>query len=288
MSNLKEIRGRISSVRSTLKITSAMRLISSAKMLSAQKAVGAAVPYQQSLKELMDMLCSTSEVSGVMKDYLGNESAREAIVLVTSNQNMCGSFNANLLKAFTTQYDSLIAKGLKPSDIDCYAIGKAGLRSLKKMELQPRDLCVMAQKPDYDASAALAQSLTDDFLSAKVGKVTVIYAHFASAGSQPVQVQTFLPFIPEVSQGDEIDCIIEPSAPEMMALLLPKVLKMGLHTIMLDSAAAEHAARSLAMQIATDNGNDLLGELSLTYNKLRQQAITNEILDLAAGQNCGS
>ena len=296
MSNLKEIRGRIGSVQSTLKITSAMRLISSAKMLSAQKAVSAALPYQKRLKELMAALCAVDSVRSVMGDYLEGRSRRQAIVLVTSNQNMCGGFNATLAKAFWTKYDALRAEGLQQEDIDCYAIGKFGLRSLKKAGLDPEDLCTMAQKPDYDASAALAQRLTDDFLAGCIGGVTIIYAHFASAGSQPVQTESFLPLAgasssecstrrQEEEETPDEDCIIEPDAPQMMALLLPKILKMGLHTILLDCAAAEHAARSLAMQIATDNASELLGELSLTYNKLRQQAITNEILDLAAGQN---
>lgn len=279
MASLKEIRGRIGSVRQTLKITSAMRLISSAKLRSAQNAIANMLAYEQSLRSVFERLSACKGAADVVKPFAFGSGGGTAVVLVTSNRTLCGGFNASLVKTFESQ-------GFDTASTTVYAIGKFGLKATGKMGFETVNLCSMAEKADYGASAALAQKLVSLFLDGKLSKVVVIYSHFASMSHVPVKVETYLPIVPLTGEGESCDddYIIEPSPEEVLGQLLPKVLKLSLHTILLDAQAAEHAARSLAMQMATDNGNNLLAELSLQYNKLRQQAITNEILDLVGGQ----
>lgn len=270
MSNLKEIRGRISSVKSTLKITSAMRLIASAKLHGATNAIENMLPYEQALRKLLSDL--------PVKLKSSHHEGDRAVILVTSNQTLCGSFNANLLKAFH-------AKGYDKSGTIVYAVGKFGMKALRKEGYRIVDCCAMAARPDYDASCALADRLVSDFEAGSLCGVTVIYAHFANSASQPVLVSEYLPFECGdcAREDDGTKFIIEPDAESVLEELMPKVLRLRLHTIFLNATAAEHAARTLAMQIASDNAEDLLKELSLQYNKLRQQEITSQILDLAAG-----
>lgn len=280
MANLKEIRGRLASVKGTLKITSAMRLISSAKLHTAMNAVGAMVPYQKSLQDITAKLMMASSVGDVLKQFSApRESGRRAVILVSSNQTLCGSFNANIIKTF-------LSCGYSKEDTDVYAVGKNGIKALRREGYSVTDMCKMAEKPDYDASAALAERLVKAFLEGKVSEVNLVYTHMVSRAKQTPVVETYLPFAPsnEAVDGQDPDYIIEPSPEEILSTLLPQVLRMKLHTMLLDAAAAEHAARTLAMQVASDNAQDLIGELSLQYNKLRQQAITNEILDLIGGQ----
>ena len=271
MSNLKEIRGRISSVKSTLKITSAMRLIASAKLHSATNAIENMLPYEQALRKLLADL----PVRMGSRHHAGDD---RAVILITSNQTLCGSFNANLLKAFH-------AKGYDKSGTVVYAAGKFGMKALRKEGYRIVDCCAMSARPDYDASCALADRLVADFEAGRICGVTVIYAHYANSASQPVLVSDYLPFDCEecTREDDGTEFIIEPDAESVLEELIPKVLRLRLHTIFLDATAAEHAARTLAMQIASDNAEELLKELSLQYNKLRQQEITSQILDLAAG-----
>lgn len=271
MSNLKEIRGRISSVKSTLKITSAMRLIASAKLHSATNAIENMLPYEQALRRLLADL----PVRMKSRNRAGDD---RAVILITSNQTLCGSFNANLLKAFHS-------KGYDKSGTVVYAAGKFGMKALRKEGYRIVDCCAMAARPDYDASCALADSLVSDFEAGRICGVTVIYAHYANSASQPVLVSEYLPFECDdcAREDDGTEFIIEPDAESVLEELIPKVLRLRLHTIFLDATAAEHAARTLAMQIASDNAEELLKELSLQYNKLRQQEITSQILDLAAG-----
>lgn len=280
MASLKEIRGRIGSVKQTLKITSAMRLISSAKLHGAQNAISNSAAYEEALKKVFSEILACKGAEKAVSEFLGHREGKTAVVLVTSNQSLCGGFNAGLIRAFEKEsfaVDSTVV----------YAIGKFGRKAAQKMGYETVDLSVMAQKAKYDASVALARKLTEAFLEGKVGRVVMIYAHLASISNLPVRVENFLPLeSASVSGGEENEeYIIEPSPEEFLAFLLPKMLKLSFHTALLDAQAAEHAARTIAMQMASENGETLLSELSLQYNKLRQQAITNEILDLAGGQS---
>lgn len=284
MASLKEIRGRISSVKGTLKITSAMQLISSAKLHSAQNAIGNMVPYERNVQEIMLSLLGCSSAAEVLAPYSRTgESGKVAVVLVTSNQTLCGAFNANIVKQFEKG-------GYGVADTVVYAIGKYGLKYAAKLGYDVVDCCDMAAHADYDASVALSGKLVDAFLSGKYAKVVMVYAHYANPISQPIVCENYLPMsmsVPdsgEAVNADETDYLVEPSPRELLEQMLPMVLRLKMHTVVLDSTAAEHAARTTAMQMASENAEDLISELSLQYNKLRQQAITSEILDLLGGQ----
>lgn len=281
MSNLKEIRGRISSVKGTLKITSAMRMVSSAKLIPAMKAVGGLLPYEKALDGILDTLLSCSRVRQVLTGFNDKDrqmSDKVAVVLVTSNQNLCGSFNANLVKTFESQ-------GFDKDKTIVYAVGRYGLKAVRRLGYETVDSCYVSDKPDYDKSSAFAKLLAVDYIQGKTTAVKIIYSHFVSRAVQRTVVDTFLPldFESKSAQVPE-DLIIEPEPEVFMETLLPLVLRLKVHSSVLDAAAAEHAARTLAMQTATENGEELLGELSLLYNKLRQQEITSQILDLVGGQ----
>lgn len=285
MSNLKEIRGRIASVRSTLKITSAMRLISSAKLRSTQNAANAYLPYLQSLDRIFGSVITAPDSSSSRQRYCGAapSSGRLAVIVVTSNQSLCGSFNVNVMKCFQAQ-------GYDPDRTRVYAVGKYGMKAVGRLGFADVvDCCRMARRPLYSSSAALAARLTDDFLAAHLCRVEIVHSHMVSNSTQTPSVLTFLPFDAGEQQdtmdgGLTGDVIFEPSAPLILDELIPRLLRARLHSVLLDCAASEHAARTLAMQIASDNAEQLLAQLSLTYNKLRQQAITNELLDLVGGQ----
>lgn len=283
MASLKEIRGRIGSVKGTLKITSAMRLISSAKLHSAQNAIGNMVPYEYYVQDIMMSLMHNGGFSGAMDRYLAEgESPRTYVVLVTSNQTLCGAFNVNLVKAFENL-------NLDREQTVVYAVGKYGLKHVQKLGYEVVDCCDIAAHADYDRSVELSNLFASHFLEGRVGRVKMVYAHFASPISQPIVSEDYLPMSLDFhdvanQKEEENEFLTEPSAGELLAQMLPMVLRLKLHTVMLDSTAAEHAARTMAMQMASENAQDLISELSLQYNKLRQQAITSEILDLIGGQ----
>lgn len=285
MASLKEIRGRIGSVKNTLKITSAMRMISSAKLHNAQNAVGNMVVYERNLHEIMMSLKDCPDTARALAPFSrSNGEGGTAVVLVTSNQTLCGAFNANIIKAFEKEnFDK--GKTL------VYAVGKFGLKHASRLGYRTVDCSDMSSHAAYDRSAAVADGFVTDFFEGRLSRVVMVYSHFASAVSQPVCVEDYLPFSlagaesAEDKAGDmENRYIVEPSAGEVFERLLPQVMRLKMHTVMLDAAAAEHAARTRAMQLASENAEDLIGELSLQYNKMRQQAITSEILDLLGGQ----
>ena len=281
MSNLKEIRGRISSVKGTLKITSAMRMVSSAKLISAMKAVGGLLPYENALKEILDTLLSSAEIKKLLENYNVSEdfpSDRIAVILITSNQNLCGSFNANLVKLFEAQR-------FNPSVTTVYAIGKYGYKAVKKLGFETVNCSGLSEVPDYSNSSDLADKLTGMYLDGKLAEVKMIYSHFVSRAVQKNKVETYLPLDLE-SGGKDVpeDLIIEPDPVEFLKSIFPMVMRLKVHSSLLDALAAEHAARTMAMQTASDNAEDLIAELSLQYNKLRQQEITSQILDLVAGR----
>lgn len=289
MASLKEIRGRIASVRGTLKITSAMRMIASAKLHSAQNNLGGRLQYDRALNDIFTKLMAVPGVASRLEMFSRQTEGRKAVILISSNQSLCGAFNMNVIKEFeASSYD--------PAGTDVFALGKKGMAAAAKAGFQVHDLCKMTERASYDSARDLADSLTEKFLDGAYSQVEIIYSHFASGSSQPVIHEQFLPFSMEnsgksascSSLNSEIDYIVEPKPEEMIEALLRKVLRMKIFTIILDAATAEHAARTLAMQMASENAEELLGELSLLHNKLRQQAITNELLDLVGGQTSGN
>jgi len=294
MPTLKEIKGRIGSVRSTLKITSAMKLVSSAKLRKAQNAIAAMRPYQQRLEAMLALAfgsmsespeeaLSSEDVVIPSRPEGGIEESPAVIVAMASNSSLCGGFNANIIskvRSLRRPGDVVYSIGRKMAD----AMARDGFRS-------PEDYSDLAEHPAYAKAAELVQKLSEDYYAGRISGVTLVYTHFVSTSRQVPVVERLFPMeeIPGtagVMPGTDraSDAILEPSAGELLEALIPKTLKLKLYAALLDSAAAEHAARTIAMQTATDNAENLLAELTLQYNKGRQQKITSEILDLAGGQ----
>ena len=312
MPTLKEIKGRISSVKGTLKITAAMKLVSSAKLRKAQKATEAMRPYEAQLQRMLALISvrKSDAFSGASAHFFATENASSsdatenssaslptAIVAVASNSSLCGGFNANVIakvRSVRQAGDVVYSVGRKMAD----AMRKDGFPS-------PEDFTALADHPSYSPASALVDRLRQDLDEGRIGRVLLVYTHFVSTAKQVPTVEELL----SVRKGDAF-CgasaqifatenaspsdapekspsegpIIEPGKKELLDILEPKVVKLKLYAALLDSAAAEHAARTVAMQTATDNGENLLQELTLQYNKGRQQKITSEILDLAGGQ----
>ena len=287
MASLKEVKGRIATVNNTRKITSAMKMVASAKLHKAQGAITNMLPYERRLHGLLTNLLSGGEI---LSWNTPREVKRVALVVFSSNSSLCGGFNANVIKHACAWLDEHKALGIE--NILVYPIGKKVADALLKQGYSVQgDYQHMADKPSFAEASVLAQQLMDMFEKGEVDRVELLYNHFKSTASQILTHEVYLPFLSsneeklsdEESRTEEIDYILEPSREELLTMLLPKVLRMKLYTALLDSNASEHAARTMAMQIATDNADELLQELTLMYNKTRQQAITNELLDIVGG-----
>ena len=280
MANLKEIRNRITSVSSTMQITSAMKMVSAAKLKKAQDAITAMRPYAEKLTELLQSLSATldGEVGGSFTTQ--REVNRVLIVAVTSNRGLCGAFNSNVIKQA-----KLIADSYAGKQVDIFAIGKKGNDALSKTNKIAGNKSEVFDNLTFDNVAEIAQILTDKFTSGEYDKIQIVYNQFKNAATQIVQTEQFLPLAPiksdkPVSTGDYI---FEPSKEEIVLTLIPKSLKTQLYKAIRDSFASEHGARMTAMHKATDNATELRNQLKLTYNKARQAAITNEILEIVGG-----
>ncbi|MBR0109450.1 MAG: ATP synthase F1 subunit gamma [Bacteroidales bacterium] len=286
MATLKETKARIASVRSTLKITSAMKLVASAKLRKAQQAAENCAAYERELAAILEAI----SVSGgsLPQPVLTEDSPkpRVAVVALSSNSSLCGGFNNNVIKKARSVVDEIGADG-----VVLFAIGRKIADSFAKTGLKSvRDYTELSAHPSYSEAAALADELVDGYKSGRFSKVILVWNHLVSTASQKPLVETYLPFEVQSSEQSRsvndllADYLIEPGLRELYSELLPKTLRLRIYSLLLDSAAAEHAARTVAMQTATDNGNELLEELTLEYNKGRQAKITAEILDLAGGQ----
>ena len=267
MASLREIKDHIGSVRSTLKITSAMKLVSSAKLRKAQQAVETMRPYQQ---ELEKMLAAVGGVGSVAPVPEFESQGKLAIVAIASNQSLCGAFNGNVLR----KVQEVVAKEGGPDHVEVFALGR---------KVGGTDLNDLVAHPDYAASQALATTLVEGYEAGLYSRIVLVYNHFASTSSQKVVVEPYLPMENCEATDKDDTYILEPGREEILKDLLPQVIRLKLYAAILDSVAAEHAARMIAMQAATDNAEDLLADLSLEYNKGRQAKITAEILDLVAG-----
>lgn len=280
MANLKEIRNRINSVSSTMQITSAMKMVSAAKLKKAQDAITAMRPYAEKLTELIQNISATLEgdAAGVYAEQ--REVNKVLLVVITSNRGLCGAFNANVIKATRNLIDVTYAG----KQVEVLTIGKKGNDMFTKTEP------VLANRSDlFDALTfanveAVAQQIMDAFIEGSYDKVELVYNQFKNAATQIVQTEQFLPLKPiEATSNVSVDYIYEPSKEEIILNLIPISLKTQLYKAVLDSNAAEHGARMTAMHKATDNAKDLRDQLKLTYNKARQAAITNEILEIVGG-----
>lgn len=297
MATLRETKERIASVRNTLKITSAMKLVASAKLRKAQRSIESLRPYQQALGEILSELCSPAAgaatpvedgISAPAPEPAGTATAlrpeaeakprgRVALVCISSNTSLCGAFNANVIRKTMAILNRLDTKP------DIYAFGRKVGDALRRAGYPiERDCSAMVQNCNYDRVEEFALHLLDLHRSGVLDKVYLIYTGFVSTSRQEIRVEQFLPYGKEEVVESKL-FIVEPSAESLVSELRPQVLALRLYAALLDSAAAEQAARTMAMQTASDNAENLLSELSLEYNKCRQQRITDEILDLAGG-----
>jgi F-type H+-transporting ATPase subunit gamma len=280
MANLKEIRNRITSVSSTMQITSAMKMVSAAKLKKAQDAITAMRPYAEKLTELLQNLSATldGDIGGEFTTQ--REVKKVLLVVVTSNRGLAGAFNTNAIKEAKNRAEFYAGK-----QVDVFAIGKKGNDVLSKTLSVVDNQSAIFDNLTFDNVALISDMLTQKFISGEYDKIELIYNQFKNAATQIVQTEQFLPLAPiksdkPVSTGDYI---FEPSKEEIVLTLIPKSLKTQLYKGIRDSFASEHGARMTAMHKATDNATELRNQLKLTYNKARQASITNEILEIVGG-----
>ena len=319
MPSLKEIKTRIASVNSTRKITSAMKMVASSKLHHAQIAIQNMLPYENLLEHILKtFLASRQEAESPFE--IGHKNIRKVVLMVfSSNSSLCGGFNSNIIKMMQQTVEEYERQGI--DEITIYPIGRKIAEKAIKLGLRCADnFTELADKPDAKQCAKISEILSAKFLNGEVDKVEMIYHHFKSAGSQILTKKCFLPIDLSTEIGSDNDrdlssniatakaqeylrkkkqkeqsnirdvkplnddFIVEPSLEFVLETLTPKLLNLMVYTALLDSNASEHAARMVAMQTATDNADELLRDLSLQYNKSRQQAITSELLDIVGGK----
>ena len=280
MANLKEIRNRITSVSSTMQITSAMKMVSAAKLKKAQDAITAMRPYAEKLTELLQGLSATLD-GGIGEEYTTQREVKKVLlVAITSNRGLCGAFNSNVIKEVKNRAAFYAGK-----QVDVFAIGKKGNDVLSKTNNVIDNQSAIFDTLTFDNVAAIAETLTQKFVAGEYDRIELVYNQFKNAATQIVQTEQFLPLAPVKSDLNVAasDYIFEPSKEEIVLTLIPKSLKTQLYKGIRDSFASEHGARMTAMHKATDNATALRNQLKLTYNKARQAAITNEILEIVGG-----
>ena len=303
MATLKEIKGRINTVNGTLKITSAMKMVASAKLHKAQDAMANLIPYERQMHGILCRLLSDESAPSCEEFAVQRQVRKAAIVAVASNSSLCGAFNANVIRLFNETAEGYLASGLTRDDILVFPVGRKMAEAASKAGFASRgDFNSLADKHVFGEVKVFAENLTDKFLRKEVDEVSLVYSHYKSSSFQEPVRETYLPFSavssmdvrisgsgqgPLMRQHDQedsgVDYIIEPDAESVLRALLPKVLVLKIYTMLLDASAAEHASRMVAMQEATDNGNQLLQDLTRQYNRQRQQSITDELLDIVSG-----
>ncbi|CCY01504.1 aTP synthase gamma chain [Prevotella sp. CAG:924] len=319
MPSLKEIKNRIASVNSTRKITSAMKMVASSKLHHAQVAIQNMLPYENLLERILKSFLAAQVEVDTPLAVPHKEVRHVALVVYSSNSSLCGGFNSNVIRLMMRAIDDYRAQGI--DDITVYPIGRKVAEKAAKLGVKiAGDFVQLAEKPNAAQTADIAEELISKYLKGEVDRVELLYHHFKSAGSQILTRDTYLPIDLSVENIGEYndrdlssnlatakaqeylrqkqattekaaddtaplndDFIVEPDMETVLEKLIPKLLSLMLYTALLDSIASEHAARMVAMQTATDNADELLRELSLQYNKSRQSAITNELLDIVGG-----
>jgi len=281
MANLKEIRNRIASVSSTMQITSAMKMVSAAKLKKAQDAITAMRPYSDKLTELIQNLSSSID-GDTQNPYTEQRPVQNVLVLViTSNRGLCGGFNSNVVKAVSKNISTVYAN----KKVSLITLGKKGNDILQKsFEIETNNNEIFDELTFSNASA-IADEFMEEFTNKKYDKIEVVYNRFKNAATQIVTTETLLPIVSDQEKETSavVDYIFEPSKEEIIQELLPKSIKMQLFKALRDSFASEHGARMTAMHKATDNATELRDQLKLSYNQARQAAITNEILEIVGG-----
>ena len=278
MANLKEIRNRISSVSSTMQITSAMKMVSAAKLKKAQDAITAMRPYSNKLTEILQGLSSSIDSDN---KYAQKRIVKKVLIVsITSNRGLCGGFNSNIFKKST----ELASSVYNDSDVSFVAIGKKGNDFLQKSFNVESNHIDIFDNLNMESVSLVAESLMEKFVNEDFDKIDIIYNKFKNAATQVVVNEQFLPISDiEEDASNNTDYIFEPSKIEIIEELIPKSLKNQLFKAIRDSWASEHGARMTAMHKATDNATELRDQLKLAYNQARQAAITNEILEIVGG-----
>lgn len=290
MANLKEIRIRITSVNSTRQITNAMKMVSASKLRRAQNAILSMRPYAQKLQNIMQDLSNdlTGSDEGVYSTDRGNN--KILIVTVTSNRGLCGAFNSNISKSAVNLIVSKYAEQYKKGNVSLMCIGKKGADGLISAGYKPVEIITdIFDKLSFETTIPIAEELMQVFVDKKYDKIILIYNQFKNAAVQLIQEESFLPVV-ETSEDKtdkkeeaKANYIFEPNKEEILEALVPKAIKVQLYKALLDSFASEHGARMTAMHQATENADEMLKDLKLTYNKARQASITNEILEIVGG-----
>ena len=280
MANLKEIRNRIASVKSTMQITSAMKMVSAAKLKKAQDAITAMRPYANKLTELLQNLSGSLD-GDVGAKYTDNRDVKNVLIVsITSNRGLCGAFNSNIIKESVSLYHGKYGG----KNVDYLTIGKKGNDILeKKFNIISNESSVF-DNLTFENVSVIAENLMTKFTEGEYDRIELVYNRFKNAATQIVITEQFLPIVPvEGDTNASADYIFEPSKAEIVEQLIPKSLKTQLFKAIRDSFASEHGARMTAMHKATDNAGELKDQLTLTYNKARQAAITGEILEIVGG-----
>jgi F-type H+-transporting ATPase subunit gamma len=280
MSGLKEIRNRISSVSSTMQITNAMKMVSAAKLKKAQDSISATLPYSNKLSELIKNISSSTDSDDTNPLFEKRESKNLLIIAITSNKGLCGGFNSNIIKEVNNIKSTSASKR-----VDLLTIGKKGDDILsKKFEVISSHNDVY-DNFNYSNIKEIAETVMQKFSDKEYDEVTLVYNHFKNAATQIVTKEQYLPIEESADENNSVsgDYIFEPNRPKILNELIPKSLSIQLFKAISDSIAGEHGARMTAMHKATDNASELRDQLKLTYNKARQTAITNEILEIVGG-----
>ncbi|MFY7664967.1 ATP synthase F1 subunit gamma [Flavobacterium sp.] len=279
MANLKEIRNRITSVSSTMQITSAMKMVSAAKLKKAQDAITAMRPYAEKLTELLQNLSASIEDGDNGVYTTQRDVKRVLVVAITSNRGLCGAFNTNVIKEVKNRIDFYSGK-----QVAVFAIGKKGNDVLSKTSSVVANKSQVFDQLTFDNVAQIAEEIMAVYAAGDYDRVELVYNQFKNAATQIVRTEQFLPLISSgAKQNNSVDYLFEPEKESIIETLIPKSLKTQLYKAVRDSFAAEHGARMTAMHKATDNATELRNQLKLTYNKARQAAITNEILEIVGG-----
>ena len=286
MGNLKEIRIRIASIESTQKITSAMKLVSAAKLRRAQTAIVNLRPYTQKLNEILQNLAAAVETSSELPLLDVRKPENIVIVVISSNRGLCGSFNSNVIKEVNRVVQEQYAEQAASGHVKLLCIGKKANEYLSRSYEVLQFHETLLDKPEFSVIADMAQFLIDEFIAKRVDKVEIIYNRFLNPATQRLEKEPFLPIEPLSANREKkfnSDYIFEPDKAQLLAALLPKILKTKLYKTLIDSIASEHGARMTSMAKATDNATEIIKELKLKYNNARQSTITNELIEIVSG-----
>ena len=288
MGNLKEIRTRISSIESTQKITSSMKLVSAAKLRRAQTAIQHLRPYSQKLSEILNNLAGSNTGTEQLPLFESRDPEKVVIVVITSNKGLCGAFNSNIVKTVNHLISEKYAEQHRNGNVQLICFGKKGKEQLCKQFPVSFYNEKLLDNPDFTEISAVADDLMQRFVNHEIDKVDIVYNQFLNAATQRITVEDFLPVTSlesDETQKTTNDYIIEPSADKLLMELIPKILRTQLYKTLSDSIASEHGARMISMTKATDNATEILRDLRLKYNNARQSSITNELIEIVSGAN---